>query len=582
MKKIKFSKTFLTSKVAQRIFLLFLLCIVFPIIIVSYFTYNSVSSELFEQAQKKLIRTAKNKGFEIYNNLNCLDREIKIISERLKKNSLLKIKNKRPSNIDGIPDGYYLGIILLAKNKQITNISNTIMNVPEFTERESKHMSEGKSLVKIWPTGRTFPSVFMCQQIDIDQISPVLLIAEINPVYLWNIGSYNTLPPEIEFMVYHAKNKFLISSLHDIRMSEKNLQTIEKKASGTFSCNYHKKEYISSFWSLFIKPRFLTLNWIMIASQSESTISAPISNFRKNFFNYILLSFLIVSLLSLILIRKSLVPIETLQLGTKKIASGNFNIDLKIKSGDEFEMLGKSFNEMSKKLKEGQKLLVQAAKMSAFGQISAGIVHEIGQPLTSISGLTQLLLLEKPSKKQKARIQIIQKELGRLGQIIHKFSSFSYSTDDIMASISINEVIDEVYDLFEHQTHVKGISFQLKKEENLPLIRADKDSLKQVFINLVINAMDALESTLEQQPFIDISTSRKEKFIHVDVEDNGIGIPKENHLKIFNPFFTTKSAEKGSGLGLAIIDSIIHKHKAFIEMKSKVGKGTCFTISFPI
>ena len=181
---------------------------------------------------------------------------------------------------------------------------------------------------------------------------------------------------------------------------------------------------------------------------------------------------------------------------------------------------------MSKKLKEGQKLLVQATKINALGQVSAGIVHEIGQPLTSIHGLTELLLIQDPTDKQKKRIKIIQNELMRLSQIIHKFSSFTHKTDATMTKISLNHIIDEVYLLLEHHIRLKGISFILKKADDMPRISGDKDSLKQVFINLIINSINALENKLDKNRFIRISSFIKENFIQVEVKDNGEGIPE--------------------------------------------------------
>ena len=126
----------------------------------------------------------------------------------------------------------------------------------------------------------------------------------------------------------------------------------------------------------------------------------------------------------------------------------------------------------------------------------------------------------------------------------------------------------------------RGVNFFFQKEVNLPNIQGDQNTLKQVFINLIINSMDALETNDYTNRKIIIRTYQKQDIVIVDVEDNGPGIPPKVREKIFDPFFTTKSVEKGSGLGLSIVNNILDQHHAGLELESKVGSGTKFTISF--
>ncbi len=306
------------------------------------------------------------------------------------------------------------------------------------------------------------------------------------------------------------------------------------------------------------------------------------ANFKKIFPLLILLTFLVVSLLSVVQIRKRLVPIEKLKKGAEKIAEGEFGSVVEIKSGDEFEGLADSFNDMSEKLKMNQALLVQTAKMSAFGQMAAGVVHEIGQPLTSISGFTDLLLEGKTTRKQEKRLLIINRELLRLHDIISKFKSFSRLSDDIMAPISIDEALRNTYSLLEHQIQIKGVRYQREAAEDLPRVMGDENSLRQVFVNLSINAFDALGEKRDGEPTIKVKTYARNDEVHVEFEDNGPGMPEEVRKRVFDPFFTTKSEDVGSGLGLAIIDSILHKHSARVRCDSEEGRGTRFTLSFPV
>jgi signal transduction histidine kinase len=289
----------------------------------------------------------------------------------------------------------------------------------------------------------------------------------------------------------------------------------------------------------------------------------------------------VVCLFSIIQIRRNLIPIETLRKGTEQIANGEFGIEVDIRSGDEFESLGRDFNEMSRKLKEGRAMLVQSAKMGAVGQMASGVVHEIGQPLTSISGLIDILGLDKPTDAGKRRLDLMKKEMERLTNIISRFRNFARVSEHTMKPLSLNEAVDATYALLEHQLKMKGVYCRVEKTEGLPSILGDRNSLQQVFINLMINSTDALEGKKDEKPLLVVRTFSEDGKVCVEVRDNGSGIPKEIQEKIFDPFFTTKGPEKGTGLGLAIIASILHQHRASISLESEVGKGTQFKLSFP-
>jgi C4-dicarboxylate-specific signal transduction histidine kinase len=226
-------------------------------------------------------------------------------------------------------------------------------------------------------------------------------------------------------------------------------------------------------------------------------------------------------------------------------------------------------------------MLVQSAKMGAVGQMASGVVHEIGQPLTSISGLIDILGLDKPTDAGKRRLDLMKKEMERLTTIISRFKNFARVSEQTMKPLSLNEVVEATYSLLEHQIQMKRLYCNVEKQEALPSVLGDRNSLQQVLINLVINSMDALEGKKDEKPTITVRTYSENGKVCVEVKDNGSGIPKEIQEKIFDPFFTTKGPEKGTGLGLAIISSILHQHRASISLESEVGKGTQFKVSFP-
>ena len=175
----------------------------------------------------------------------------------------------------------------------------------------------------------------------------------------------------------------------------------------------------------------------------------------------------------------------------------------------------------------------------------------------------------------------MKKEMERLTTIISRFKNFARVSEHTMKPLSLNEVVEATYALLEHQLQMKRVYCNVEKQEDLPSILGDRNSLQQVFINLIINSMDALEGKKDEKPTVTVRTYSQNGKVCVEVKDNGSGIPKEIQEKIFDPFFTTKGPEKGTGLGLAIISSILHQHHANISLESEVGKGTQFKVSFP-
>ncbi|MCF8062591.1 MAG: HAMP domain-containing histidine kinase, partial [Deltaproteobacteria bacterium] len=403
-----------------------------------------------------------------------------------------------------------------------------------------------------------------------------------NPVYLWGVGSEGSLRPEVEMLIQDRSNRVLISSLpvqsSDRRLLER-LRTTP--AGGRLEFELDGERYIAASWELFIKPRFFVPSWTTILAEARSSVLAPVSSFKQFFLLMILLTFWVVALLSVILIRKSLVPIETLRAATDRVAGGELGTQVEIDSGDEFEALGRSFNEMSRKLEEGQRLLVQTAKMSAFGQMSAGVVHEIGQPMTSLLGLVELMLDGPMDDDQRSQLETVQSELNRLKEMIIKFRSFSRAPEGVREPVDLNRVLEETHRLLEHQFRMKGIHCVMEKGDGVPLVRGDRNGLQQVLVNLIINAMDALKGAPAGNGLVEVRTFAREGRACMSISDNGPGIPEEIRERIFDPFFTTKAAGEGTGLGLAIIHSIVHRHRGTIELESDPTTGTRFVIELP-
>jgi len=236
--------------------------------------------------------------------------------------------------------------------------------------------------------------------------------------------------------------------------------------------------------------------------------------------------------------------------------------------------------ELKNKLEEVEKLeeqLIQSGKLDAIGQMSAGFAHEIKNPISSIQATVELIEDECCESNEVAElIKIQKKELKRLKDLLTQFLNFAKPSAIENIDIDLVDLINNLMKLIKTQTK-NGINFINNLSDENIRIKGDYKKLYQVFLNLILNSIDAIENNKEGK--VDIYLKDYEYFICIIIEDNGIGIKKEYLDQIFNPFFTTK--DKGTGLGLSIAFKIIEQHKGMINIESQENQGTKFIMKFP-
>jgi two-component system, NtrC family, sensor kinase len=279
-------------------------------------------------------------------------------------------------------------------------------------------------------------------------------------------------------------------------------------------------------------------------------------------------------------------PILKLSQATRVVAGGDFNIQVDVESQDEIGRLAGSFNQMASELKSreealksAQSALIQSEKMAAFGQLGAGIAHEVKNPLAGILGYTQLALrkIEKESPIAK-QLQIIEKETKRCKGIIENLMKFTRQEKAETAPTDLNQVVEDSVAIVDHQLTINKVKIEKALAADLPKINGNGNQLQQVLMNLMINAQQAMP----EGGSVKISTQQSAGRIEIQVTDTGPGIPKEIRQKIFEPFFTTKPVGKGTGLGLSVSYGIIKDHGGQIQVQSEIGKGTTFILTFPL
>jgi|SRR5690554_4611110 len=234
-----------------------------------------------------------------------------------------------------------------------------------------------------------------------------------------------------------------------------------------------------------------------------------------------------------------------------------------------------------KKLLEKQ--LVHSQKMESIGTLAAGIAHEVGNPLASISAIVQVIQRTTDDQFVKEKIDLIKSQVTRISKIIRDLVDFSRPSNYELKLTDINHSITEAVNITRVGAKAKDVKFEFTKNEKLPLLPLVADQIEQVFINILLNAVDSFAepSFSKKEKRISITTHVKDDFVYIVFSDNGSGISEENLLKIFEPFFTTKKEGKGTGLGLWVSYGIVKSFQGDITVKSKLGEGTTFTISLP-
>jgi signal transduction histidine kinase len=230
-----------------------------------------------------------------------------------------------------------------------------------------------------------------------------------------------------------------------------------------------------------------------------------------------------------------------------------------------------------------ERRLVQAAKLAAVGEMAAGIAHELNNPLTTVTGFTELTMEDvAPDSRVHADLELVLREAHRATDVVRRLLDFARQSESVRTHSDVNEIVNEVLALVNHLLHSNGVRLVTDLPTGLPTISVDRNQIKQVILNLIHNAFHAMPKGGELR----ITTNRRSRdhqdWVTVIVSDSGIGIAPENMERIFEPFFTTRAKEGGTGLGLSISYGIVAEHGGFIEAESNIGKGSNFSIWIPV
>jgi len=414
-----------------------------------------------------------------------------------------------------------------------------------------------------------------------------------------------------------------------------------EKSGGFLSTHYQKLILCSPLWF-----RGKIVGGVQMEIPMGDVMAHLLESQRMILISIILDAIVLIVFGSFLLSRVLVTPLKELIQLTQKISEGDFSQKIEVTSKNEIGQLISSFNRMierlkenqenldnhlkslesaNKQLKQAQEELIRTEKLASIGRFAAGVAHEVGNPLGAILGYASILQKNGIDREEsKDYLKRIEKEIERINRIVRELLEFSRPSTFEIRDVETNKVLENSISLLSYQKNFRNIQTQLNLQQNLPMVKGDESQLSQVFINIILNGIDAmpdggiLEIKTEEHIVEDLFPSRLEvpygrrrrgdpsesdyfrlrkpdllsslltKFskgdhlVKIRISDTGVGIKKEDLERIFDPFFTTKSPDKGTGLGLSISLRIVESMGGEIKVESEVGGGSTFELYFPI
>jgi two-component system, NtrC family, sensor kinase len=327
------------------------------------------------------------------------------------------------------------------------------------------------------------------------------------------------------------------------------------------------------------------MNWSLAVSISIEEFKREAKAIRTRIIQIVVATLFLVGLVVSVLSHNLLRPVRRLVIATERIAGGDLSQEIPVKSRDELGILTGSFNRMIVNLRDTQNELIRSGKLVALGRLSAGVAHEIRNPLNAMKGAIVHLKRRRPDDPLiQEYTQLILEEISRLNLFVTDFLYLARQSPPNPVPANINEMIRNIFTLFEEKLREKAISVAMSLDPSMPLLQIDPHQMEQVIVNLLINAMDAMSEggNLEVSTTINRddrqAVSRAKALIII--KDDGAGISREDLQNAFDPFFSNK--EGGTGLGLPISLGIVESHGGLLNIRSRDDKGTTVIIELPM
>ncbi|MGA6993698.1 MAG: ATP-binding protein [Candidatus Deferrimicrobiaceae bacterium] len=598
--------------VAKRILGLFLFCALLPIGSLAVLSLWEMTGSLKEQTDRRLHHASKNVNMAVLQGLYSLQAELEVLA--LSSGGLLRQSSGAP-RMTLLPtrNQHFLGLALFREGAKADTLFGTPFPPPPRPDGIASHLENGNAYVFVREVTGGPPRVYMAVSSDQRMPGEEVLVGEIHPNYVREIIE-SVMPAESDLAIMVSTGAILFSSrplpAEVVRRIEGEL---EHNISGQFEWTGGRDSILVNYRSIFMQGPYLSGNWTVVVSQSRAEAFAAITSFIRTFGLIVALTLLLVSLLSIGQIRKNLSPLERLRVGTQKISQGEFDSRVDIRSGDEFEELGLSFNTMSERLgmqfralndgkrkmeqeiaerKKTEEQLLQSQKMEAVGQLTGGIAHDFNNLLTVINGYSGIVLQRLGADDPiREKIEGISSAGERAASLINQLLMFSRKKVLEPKVVDLNESFSGI-DMLLRNLIGERINLAVILGKDLGRVRVDPGQIEQVVMNLIVNARDAMPDGGE----LTIETANRDidgtdgspapslppgKYVTIKMSDTGHGMDENTRSRVFDPFFTTKPVGKGTGLGLSTVYGIVKQSQGHIFLDSEVRKGTTFTVYLP-
>ncbi len=320
-----------------------------------------------------------------------------------------------------------------------------------------------------------------------------------------------------------------------------------------------------------------------LVAQERNTVNSLLTVSKRIPLFFLVILILLITYLAVFMARQILLPMSRMMEATERISAGDFTpIFPKRKYNDEFSSLAIAMNHMMQQLVHREEALVQSHKLRAIGTLTAGIAHELNNPLNNIVLTASMFKEDYDTLEVEERVDMLNdlvNESDRAQRIIRNLLDYARESEIESVSVDLQGAIRETLRLAGNQIVLSKVRVNFTPSDTLPHVLGDRQQLIQVFLNIILNALDAMQKNGSLTISIQISKNRD--YVFAEFADTGTGIPEEKLSSIFDPFYTTKPEGKGTGLGLSVSQSIIKKHGGSISVASEIGKGTTISVSLP-
>ncbi len=321
-----------------------------------------------------------------------------------------------------------------------------------------------------------------------------------------------------------------------------------------------------------------------LATGERRSVEGMLAMSRQIAIGFLAALLAVIAVLAWFISQQMLAPLNRIVAATRRIADGDLTpITPRRRYNDEFSELASAINHMTQELVRRQQLLVQSHKLQAMGTLTAGVAHELNNPINNLMLSAAALQEDYRDLDDAQRMEIAADLVGeaeRARDIVRNLLDFARESEVELTPLDVEQLIGDTLQLAANQVKLARVKVRGEVEENVPPVYGDRHQLTQVFLNLVLNALDAMPEggTLT----ITVEKSEDRGFVYVRFADTGVGIPEAQLRKIFDPFFSTKKHAKGTGLGLSVSLGIIEQHGGDIRVESEVEAGTTFTVALPL